>query len=86
MARKLGPYGQPTHVLIVRDGEGKHINGTGSRGDLTYAKGLAYSYLRIDLTGLAASIDIFRYDPTVSWLDLQPLTTVTLDDEGVSDE
>jgi hypothetical protein len=70
-----------THTLIVRNAEGKHINGTGSRGDLAYAKSLAGSYLRIDRTG-AAAIDIYTYNPAVPWQELQPLATVTLDDES----
>ncbi len=68
-------------TLIVRDAAEEHINGTGSRGGLDYAKRLAQSCLRIDLTGRAASVDIYAYDPAVSWRQLQPLITVSLDDE-----
>lgn len=75
-----GPY-IVTHTLIVRNAEGAHINGTGSRGDLAYAARLARSYLRIDRRG-AASIDVYRNDRTLHGPELQPLTTVTLDDEG----
>lgn len=75
-----GPY-IVAYTLIVRNAEGEHINGTGSRGDLAYAKKMAASYLRIDRTGKAASIDIYTYDRAVSWQQLHPLATVTLDDE-----
>jgi hypothetical protein len=75
-----GPY-IVTHTLIVRNAEGAHINGTGSRGDLEYAKKLARSYLRIDQRG-AASIEVYQYDPAMPWQELHPLATVTLDDEG----
>jgi hypothetical protein len=73
------------YTLIARDAAGRHISGTGSKGDLGYAKGLAYSWLRTDLTKQSASIDIYAYDPKISWRDLQPLCTVTLDDEGVEE-
>jgi hypothetical protein len=75
-----GPY-IIAYVLIVRNAAEEHINGTGSRGDLDYARKLAQSCLRTDRTGMAASIEIYRYDLVVSWKNLQPLTTVTLDDE-----
>lgn len=78
---KLSSFDPTTHVLIVRNADGKHINGTGSRGDLSYAEGLARSFLRIDRTGVAALIEIFRYDRTISWRELQPLAVVILDDE-----
>jgi hypothetical protein len=76
------PY-RVTHVLIIRNAAGKHINGTVSRGDLDYAKRLAHSCLRVDQTGTRtfASIDIFQYDRNVSWRELQSLATVTLNDE-----
>lgn len=69
------------YTLIIRNAEGEHINGTGSRGGLDYAKKLGQSCLRNDLFHRAASVDIYAYDPSVSWRDLQPLATVTLDDE-----
>lgn len=83
MAKK-GPY-IVAYALIVRDAASRHIGGTGSKGDLGYAKGLAYSMLRTDLTQTYASIDIYTHDPRISWRDLQPLATVTLDDEGVEE-
>lgn len=69
------------YTLIVRNAQGEHINGTGSRGGLEYAKKSAQNYLRIDITRQAASVEIYAYDKAVPWRDLQPLTTVTLDDE-----
>lgn len=69
------------YTLIVRNAQDEHIDGTCSRGGLDYAKKLAQNYLRIDITGRAASVEIYAYDPSVSWRDLQPLATVTLDDE-----
>lgn len=70
-----------THTLIVRNAEGGHINGTGSRGDLDYARKLALSYLRIDRAG-AASIDIHPYDKNRPWHEFYKLCTVTLDDKA----
>ena len=78
---KLSSFDPVNFVLIVRNADGSKINGTGSRGNVDYARKLAASYLRIDLTGAAASIDIYAYDPQISWQELQPLCTVTLDDE-----
>jgi hypothetical protein len=69
-----------THTLIARGIGGQHMNGTGSRGDLDYAKRLARSWLLADRTGIV-SIDIYRHERAVSWRDLQSLATVTLDDE-----
>ena len=77
---KGGPY-VVAFTLIVRDGSDNHINGTGSRGDLGYAKKLAQSCLRTDRTGRAASVEIYSHDPAVPWQQLQPLATVSLDDE-----
>ena len=69
------------YTLIIRNAADDHINGTGSRGGLDYAKKLARSYLRTDLTGRAASVNIYPYNPKVPWRQVQPLATVTLDDE-----
>ena len=60
-------------ALIVRDARDGHINGIGSRGDLGYAKKLAQSYLRVDRTGTAASVEIYAHDPKIHWEKLQPL-------------
>lgn len=80
MSSKKGPY-IVEYTLIIRNSEGQHITGTPSQGDLAYAKRLAQSALRIDLTKTYASVDIYRYCPT-PWQELQPLDTVTLDDES----
>lgn len=74
------------YTLIIRNAADERINGTGSRGGLDYAKRLARSCLRTDLTGRAASVEIYPYDPSVSWQRLSPLTTVTLDDEWEGEE
>jgi hypothetical protein len=70
------------YTLIICNAAGEHINGTGSRGGLDYARKLARSCLHTDRTGRASSVDIYTYDPAVSWQQLQPLATVTLDDES----
>ena len=70
------------YTLIICNAAGERINGTGSRGGLDYAKRLAQSCLRTDLMGRAASVDIYAYDRAVPWQQLQPLATVTLDDEA----
>ena len=84
MAKQKFQHFEPTtHTLIARGIGGEHKSGTGSRGDLDYAKSLARNWLLADRTGIA-SIDIYRYCPNgPSWRDLEPLATVTLDDEGV---
>ena len=81
--QKLFSFDSVNWVLIVRNAGGAHINGTGSRGGLEYAKGLAYSMLRVDQTGTRtfASIEIYSYQKDKPWQELQPLCTVTLDDE-----
>lgn len=84
MSGKKGPY-IVEYTLIMRNGEGKHVGGTCSKGDLAYAKRLAQSALRIDLTKTYASVDIYRFCST-PWQELQPLATVTLDDESEVEE
>jgi hypothetical protein len=81
MAKQRLPGCAPTtHALIIKNAAGQHINGTSSRGDIDYACQFARSILR--LYHEAASIDIYRYDPNIHWRELQPITTVTLDDEA----
>jgi len=81
MIKKPSSFDPTTHVLIARNAAGEKVGSMGSRGDLNYARGLAYSMLRIDRSGLRASVDLYRYDRAVSWEALQPLATVTVDDE-----
>jgi hypothetical protein len=81
---KLSSFDPINWVLIARDASGDHINGMGSRGDLEYARSLAYSFLRTDRLG-AATIDIYQ-KVDIPWQNLQPVVTVSLDDdEGVED-
>jgi hypothetical protein len=80
---KLSSFDPVNWVLIVRNADGKHVGGMGSRGDMEYAKGLAYSLLRVDQTGTRtyATVEIYSYHKEIGWQDLQPLATVSLDDD-----
>jgi hypothetical protein len=77
---KKGPY-IVEFVLIARNSEGKHVSGMGSKGNFSYAKRMAQSLLRVDLTGTYATVEVYRYCST-PWQDLQPMAIVTLDDES----
>jgi hypothetical protein len=76
-------------VLIVRDADGKKVSSQASQGDLDYTKRLGYSALRVDQTliriGLLpsyASVEVYALCD-VPWQELQPVATLTLDDEEV---
>lgn len=81
---KLSSFDPVNFVLIGRSSAGEKVGSLGSRGDVEYAKGLAYSLLRADqtLTRTHAYVEIYSQCDT-PWQELDPLTTVSLDDEGV---
>jgi hypothetical protein len=72
-------FAPTTHTLILRNADGEKINGTGSTGDLEHTRSFAQKILRT--VPHVAYIDVYAYDPAVSWQSLQPLAMVTLDDE-----
>jgi hypothetical protein len=80
---QLSSFDPVNWVLIVRDATGAHVGGMGSRGGLEYAAGLASSLLLVDRTGSRTyvSVEIYSYQKDVPWQGLEPLKTVSLDDE-----
>lgn len=68
------------HTLIVRDADGEVINGTCTPAMIDGARRLAYSILQL-LPG-SATVDVYAYDAGKPYGELQPLATVTLDDEN----
>ena len=91
MAKNKFPSCAPAaHTLIIRDATGEKIGGMSTQGNEEYAKKLARSILttppvKVENGGTwqwhPASIEIYRHDPNTTWQQLQPLCSVTLDDE-----
>lgn len=75
MGKKPYPGCSPTkHTLIIRNTEEEALNGLCTPGDIDHARMLARDLLRT--YPQCASVDIYAFDKSVIWRDLQPLETV----------